>query len=187
MCVPADATDWFREPGRGAYARLERERRFLPGPSAPTGNAVRLLEDRYLEGMRLRLRRVTREGRSVHKLTQKVRTVESDPTEVLITNTYLSEGEYARLSALPGLMVVKTRSVVVTASHHFVVDDFQGRLQGLRLAEVEVQDLAEPLDLPPWLGAEVSGDDQFSGGQLAVTDEVRLTELLDDLSVRWTT
>ena len=148
---------------------------------------MRLLEDRYLEGMRLRLRRVTREGRSVHKLTQKVRTVESDPTEVLITNTYLSEGEYARLSALPGLMVVKTRSVVVTASHHFVVDDFQGRLQGLRLAEVEVQDLAEPLDLPPWLGAEVSGDDQFSGGQLAVTDEVRLTELLDDLSVRWTT
>lgn len=178
--MSSDPTVWLREPGRGKYARPERERRFLTRGAVPPGDADRLIEDRYLIGMRLRLRRVTREGQSVHKLTQKVRTVEHDPAEVLTTNIYLSEAEYAHLMALPGLTVVKRRSVVETTSHHFVVDDFQGALDGLRLAEVEVQDLAEPLDLPEWLGAEVSDDDRFSGGSLATTDAAGLIEMLDE-------
>ncbi|MHB8960608.1 MAG: hypothetical protein ACYDAN_13390 [Candidatus Limnocylindrales bacterium] len=129
--------------------------------------------------MRLRLRRVSRDGRSVHKLTQKVRTDESEPTEVLITNMYLSQAEYALLLALPGHPVVKTRSVVPWMSHHFVVDEFHGRLQGLRLAEVEVRDLAEPHHLPGWLGPEVTHDDRFSGGRLAVADETAVQEMLN--------
>lgn len=179
--VPSDATEWFREPGRGKYARPERERRFLVARSVPVGEAARLIEDRYLEGMSLRLRRVTQDRRSVHKLTQKVRTEASDPSEVLVTNMYLSEGEYSRLSALPGHVVVKTRTVVATMSHHFAVDEFHERLRGLRLAEVEVTDLAEPLDLPEWLLAEVSHDDRFSGGNLALTDAGQLTEMLNAL------
>jgi CYTH domain-containing protein len=51
-------------------------------------------------------------------------------------------------------------------------------LQGLRLAEIEVRDLAEPLDLPEWVTAEVTHDDRFSGGRLAGTDEAQLRELL---------
>lgn len=171
--------DWTRKPGHGKYAQPERERRFLTRATAPTGDTARLIEDRYLEGTRLRLRRVTRNGESVHKLTQKVRTDESEPSEVLITNIYLSEAEYARLLALPGRPVTKTRSVVGSGSGHFVVDEFHGRLQGLRLAEIEVEDLAEPIDLPTWLGAEVTHDDRFSGGKLALTDEGRLSEMLD--------
>lgn len=124
---------------------------------------------------------MTQGGRSVHKLTQKVRTEESDPSEVLVTNMYLSEGEYTRLSELPGHVVVKTRTVVVVMSHHFVVDEFHERLHGLRLAEVEVTDLAEPLDLPEWLLAEVSHDVRFSGGHLSVTDAGQLTEMLNAL------
>ncbi|MBC7372893.1 MAG: hypothetical protein H7323_02745 [Frankiales bacterium] len=176
--VPTDATAWFREPGRGKCTRPERERRFLVARSVPEGEAARLIEDRYLEGMSLRLRRVTQDRRSVHTLTQKVRTEASDPSEVLVTNTYTSEGEYSRLSAFPGHDVVKTRTVVATMSHHFVVDEFHERLAGLRLAEVEVTDLAKPLDLPEWLLAEVSHDDRFSGGHLAVTDASQLTEML---------
>ena len=175
----SDATDWTREPGRGKYARSERERRFLVGASVPAGEAGRLIEDRYLDGTRLRLRRMSRDGLSVHKLTQKVRPDAGDPSEVLITNMYLSEGEYSRLSLLPGQVLVKTRVVIPAPSHDFVVDEFHGRLQGLRLAEVEVGDLAEALDLPHWVTVEVTNDDRFSGGHLAAMTEPQLRELLN--------
>jgi hypothetical protein len=41
----------------GKYARIERERRFLPGraPLAPAAVANRRITDRYLTGTRLRL------------------------------------------------------------------------------------------------------------------------------------
>lgn len=176
--VASNPVHWTREPGRGKYARPERERRFLVQDEVPSGEAARLVEDRYLDGTRLRLRRVTLGGQSVHKLTQKVRPVESDPSEVLITNMYLSEDEYSFLSTLPGSVVVKTRAVVTTTTHQFVVDEFHERLQGLRLAEVEVADLDESLDLPRWLGDEVTYDNRFSGGHLAMFDEGQVRELL---------
>jgi CYTH domain-containing protein len=178
LLVHGDATDWAREPGQGSYARPERERRFLTTGAVPEGDAARLIEDRYLEGLRLRLRRVSGGGRCVHKLTQKVRMNDRDPSEVLITNMYLTEPEYAVLLALPGRPVVKMRSVVTAEANQFVVDEFQGRLQGLRMAEVEVRDLADRLRLPGWLGREVTHDDRFSGGQLAVADEAALQEML---------
>jgi len=49
----------------------------------------------------------------------------------------------------------------------------------LRLIEVEVRDLAEAIDLPVWLGPEVTPDDRFSGGQLARADEDALREMLE--------
>lgn len=173
-----DAGDWQRAPGRGRYAKPERERRFLTAGDPPPGEAARLIEDRYLDGLRLRLRRVTQDGRAVHKLTQKVRPDESNPAEVLLTNIYLSAQEYARLLALPGSTLVKSRKLVVDPTHTFAIDDFQGPLAGLRLAEVEVTDLDEPLDLPSWLGEEVTRDDRYSGGRLASLDEHQARELL---------
>ena len=139
---------------------------------------MRLIEDRYLDGMRMRLRRVTVDGQVLYKLTQKVRADESDPSEVLVTTMYLSQSEGTRLWTLPGSVVVKTRAVVATSTHSFAVDEFQGRLHGLRLAEVEVLDLDEPVDLPAWVRDEVTADNRFSGGQLAVMDEHQLHELL---------
>ncbi|MCF3136175.1 hypothetical protein [Streptomyces olivochromogenes] len=59
----------------GKYSRVERERRFLlvnpPAPSAVT--VTRLINDRYLTGTRLRVRRAdSSDGRRELKLTQKV-------------------------------------------------------------------------------------------------------------------
>ena len=45
------------------------------------------------------------------------------------------------------------------------------RLDGLRLAEVEVDDLGAERPLPSWLGPEVTHDDRFSGGRLAGLDD----------------
>ena len=161
--VPVVEETWRRTPGRGRYARPERERRFLvtgdPGPRADS----RLIEDRYLEGGTLRLRAVRGAGGPVFKLTQKIRANPEDPTEVAITNLYLAEDEYRMLVALPGADLVKTRSLC----EGFAIDVFHGPLEGLRLAELEVKDLGAAIALPAWIGREVTQDDSYSGGALA--------------------
>ena len=124
----------------------------------------RLIEDRYLDGTTLRLRRVTVGAERVHKLTQKIRLVAGDPAEVATTNTYLGPQEYQALVVLPAAVLVKTRHLQETG---FVVDEFHGPLQGLWLAEIEVVDLQGPLRRPAWLGHEVTHEERYSGGTLA--------------------
>lgn len=85
--------DWRRSPGTGRYAQRELERRFLVTGEVPAGEAQRLIEDRYLDGTTLRLRRVTVETECVWKLTQKVRLDAQDPAIVSITNMYLTAAE----------------------------------------------------------------------------------------------
>jgi CYTH domain-containing protein len=176
--VDADALDWRRSPGLGRYAQTERERRFLVSGGAPATGSPRLIEDRYLVGTRLRLRRVTVGGEQVWKLTQKVRGDARTPAEVATTSTYLSGEEYERLLVLPALTLAKTRVVCVTEGVAFAVDTFHGPLAGLQLAEAEVADLATPLPVPQWLGQEVPHDDRYSGGHLAALRPEELAALL---------
>ncbi|MFE2218511.1 hypothetical protein ACFW93_42190 [Streptomyces canus] len=77
----------------GKYARIERERRFLlaepPARSAVT--VSRVINDRYMTGTRLRLRRTDfSDGRCELKLTQKVPISQRGAIQGLMTNTYLS-------------------------------------------------------------------------------------------------
>lgn len=165
--MDSDLGGWRRSPGRGKYARTELERRFLLAGVPPTARPTLLIEDRYLTGTSLRLRRVTVGEESVWKLTQKVRTDDRSPAEVATTNLYLSREEYERLLPLPATELVKSREVQVVEGTSFAVDTYLGPLAGLRLAEVEVQALDAPLPLPSWLGQEVTFDDRYSGGRLA--------------------
>jgi CYTH domain-containing protein len=57
-------------------------------------------------------------------------------------------------------------------------------LDGLLLAEVEVDDLTAARHLPAWLGEEVTHDDRFSGGRLAGLDERSAAELLREVRRR---
>ncbi|MGO4257297.1 CYTH domain-containing protein [Marmoricola sp. RAF53] len=138
----------------------------MPG-NVPGLHDPRRIEDRYLHGTRLRLRHVQVWDQSVYKLTQKVRTQAHDPAESAITNTYLDRAEYDVFASLPAAVLRKTRSIVTHGTATFAVDVFEGRLAGLVLAEVEVEDLAAPLDLPAWIGREVTRDDRYAGASLA--------------------
>jgi CYTH domain-containing protein len=159
------------------YALVERERRFLLR-TRPPGDAVRRvrIEDRYLSGTRLRLRRATdlATGRVERKLAQKVPAADGGPG--LITNLYLSEAEYVALAGIPGLMLRKTRSSVPP----FGVDEFEGPLAGLVLAEVEFDDADEELAFaaPSRVVSEVTRDERFTGGRLATTSADELRALL---------
>lgn len=160
-----------RVPGAGKYARPECERRWLLGALPSSARDRRRIEDRYLEGTTLRLRRVDDGVAVVFKLGQKVRPVAMDPYVVHITNMYLTAEEYERLATLPAASLVKTRRLVRHQGATFAVDEFEGPLTGLLLAETE----DAPLGLPDWLGLEVTHDDRFSGGALARAS--RLPEL----------
>lgn len=53
-------------------------------------------------------------------------------------------------------IVCKTRYLVPHGRHIFEVDVFSGRHTGLVVAEVELAMENEEIDLPPWVGAEIT-------------------------------
>lgn len=170
--------DWRRHPGHGKYAHPERERRFLLAEQPLTDGPVWRIEDRYLTGTNLRLRRVTLDEESVYKLTQKVRVAVDDPYEVAITNMYLTADEYRQLLILPAAVLVKDRQVVDVDGVRFAVDAFRGKLKGLCLAETEADRRDAPLPRPTWLATEVTEDDRYSGGRLAHANDEEAARLV---------
>jgi hypothetical protein len=180
------------------YARWEAERRFLLAsvPAVTLGEPAARLDDRYLRGSRLRLRRVVRPGElPVHKLGQKVPGPDGWPPAVAHTSLYLDEAEYALLAGLAADELTKTRTLFGDGPV-LAVDVFSGRLAGLVLAEYEL-DPANPVAVSPgasdvsgvsgqvvpgWpelpILAEVTDDVRFTGGALARTSATDLARLL---------
>ncbi|MGA1597438.1 MAG: CYTH domain-containing protein [bacterium] len=58
-------------------------------------------------------------------------------------------------------LLQKERTVLEYAGKVWEVDEFFGENQGLIVAEVELQDENERVDLPPWIGEEVSHDPRY--------------------------
>jgi CYTH domain-containing protein len=151
------------------YSIIERERRFLVDreltPALDSATA-RLVEDRYLPGTGLRLRRVTApDGSVVHKLGKKYpgAGLSSRP----MTNIYLDAAEYDALAALPAAVLVKRRHDI---GGGFAIDVFERALAGLILAEISADDDAAltAIVVPPWCIVEVTEDVAYAGGTLAI-------------------
>ena len=64
--------------------------------------------------------------------------------------------------------IEKTRHRVPYAGHCFEVDVFHGANEGLVLCEVELGSEGEVVELPPWLGREVTGDPRYFNARLAL-------------------
>lgn len=63
--------------------------------------------------------------------------------------------------------VTKVRHRVPHADHVWVVDEFSGANDGLVMAEVELDDPDEAVELPDWVGEEVTGDGDYTNAALA--------------------
>lgn len=174
-------------PGKaGKYSLPERERRFLLR-ALPPGDPIAsyVIEDRYIEATRLRLRRMTpldgthRALAVQRKLVQKVPAADGSPG--LITNLYLSEDEYARLAELPAAALRKTRLSIPP----FGVDVFEGPLEGLILAEIEFATAEDEGAFEPSIPvvAEVTKDVRFTGGRLVLTTADELRRLLEEFGL----
>ncbi len=172
-----------RSPGDGRYAQVEREQRWVLRGRPDHLDQPRSILDLYIHGTRLRLRRTESDGEVVFKLGQKVRPEPSNPEVVKLTNIYLSEPEYAIVSRLGGDEILKTRWRWTWRERPLTVDEFDGHLTGLILAEVELLPGEPRLDDPPLTVADVTDDDRFSGGALAQTTAARLQDLLAGFGV----
>ena len=155
------------------YARVELERRFLLA-GVPDGEVARVdIDDRYLDGTRVRLRRqAQRGGETIYKLTQKLPARGPHGEQGTLTTFYLSAEEHDVFAALPAAPLRKTRLSIAP----YGVDVFAGPLEGLVLAEAEFASAEEAAALVPatFCVAEVSDDARFTGGSLvrASGDEV---------------
>lgn len=153
----------------GKYAKPEWERRFLLGrfPEGVEVHRTRRILDRYIAGTTLRLRRhIDEGGATVLKLTQKIPVGRNGALQGTITTMYLAEHEYNLLAGLPAAVLTKTRYSVPP----FGIDVFDGSLSGLILAEAEFSSGAEAsaLAIPSFAVDEVSCDNRFDGGRLAI-------------------
>ncbi len=64
-------------------------------------------------------------------------------------------------------LIEKTRYKIKVGDLLWEVDEFEGENQGLILAEVELTDENQTVELPNWIGKEVSGDSRYSNSYLA--------------------
>ena len=63
-------------------------------------------------------------------------------------------------------LIEKTRYRVEHAERVWEIDEFYGDNAGLVLAEVELESVDAALDLPPWVGREVSADSRYFNASL---------------------
>ncbi len=71
------------------------------------------------------------------------------------------------VSLRSGAVIEKVRHIVPFSGATWEVDVFGGENAGLVIAEVELRDEHQHVDLPPWVGAEVTGQAQYYNGSLA--------------------
>ena len=166
-----------RRPGNGRHAHPEREQRWLLAAVPDGATPWAEINDRYLTGTALRVRRVAGPDGVVHKLTQKVRPVADDPGLVMLTTMYLPSDEVAALAALPGADLRKTRWRVEFAGRQVAVDEFHGRLADLVLAETELSVREGRLPMPAFALRDVTDDDRFTGGSLANATDAEIAAL----------
>lgn len=130
--------------------------------------------------------RIVRDGgNTAHKLGQKIRPQLEDPGLVMHTTLYLSPDEYDVFAGLPHHALRKTRSSIDLGGWTLSVDAFHDVLEGLVLAEVDLggDDTRMPtFEPPPYSLAEVSRDERFTGGQLAVSDQATIDRALEAVS-----
>jgi CYTH domain-containing protein len=181
----AKLTDQNTVVPESKYARIERERRYVLQnlPEGLTRVDPHLqITDNYITGTRLRLRKVRdpRTNKWTLKFTQKFAPDPSDLSRTIITNTYLNALEAETLSIFNGNEIRKNRYHFDFAGKRFAIDMFLGDLFGLVLAEVGFDNDAEldSFPQPPFVLAEVTNNELFSGGKLS---ELKFTDVREEI------
>lgn len=144
---------------------VEIERKFLvEGHEWRRGATVSLFRQGYLSTVKERTVRV-REVDDSAFLTIKGITVGASRLEL----EYPIPVDEARVlldELCERPLIEKTRHVVAHGEHTWEIDEFTGANQGLIVAEVELDEADETIDLPPWIGVEVTDDPRYFNSNL---------------------
>jgi adenylate cyclase len=73
----------------------------------------------------------------------------------------------AMLAHLCVCVLSKRRHAVAWNGADWIVDEFEGDLEGLVLAEIELASVDQHVEAPPWTGREVTDDGSFRNEALA--------------------
>ena len=65
-----------------------------------------------------------------------------------------------------GSIIEKTRHVIPCSDLAWEVDVFSGENLGLVIAEIELRHERQPIELPAWVGAEITGQPQYYNSSL---------------------
>lgn len=145
---------------------IEIERKFLLRDTSWHGQSYR--------SARIRQGYLTNEQR----LSVRVRTVGNEawltikgPTQGFARAEYeypipLQDGEQMLANLCQRPLIEKLRYWLNYAGHTWEIDVFEGDNLGLTVAEVELSDPDEALELPPWIGREVSDDPRYLNANL---------------------
>jgi CYTH domain-containing protein len=71
-----------------------------------------------------------------------------------------------------GRMIAKRRHSLTYEGLLWTVDEFEGPLSGLLLAEVELDHVGQAVALPPWIGREVTDDPRYLNSVLSTAKGV---------------
>ncbi|MFL6129578.1 MAG: hypothetical protein ACJ73E_11000 [Mycobacteriales bacterium] len=168
---------------------LRLERRFLlPAlPRALAAGTAWLVEERYLAGTGLALRRAVSPigpamgARPELTLVQRVRAASDRTVRVTLAEPLRPE-TYAALRRLPAGVLVWRRYPVRLAGWPCGVDVFAGELSGLVLAQAAFGSAAEVARFPApvYAVAEVTGDERFGEDELARTSATALARVVSE-------
>lgn len=153
------------------YFAVERERRWLCRP-APRELIYESwsISDLYVAETQLRLREARRLGGGPPRL-RFTRKADLEPGTRLITTIYLTEAEFSVLAAaLSGARLSKLRHRLrLPDGASMSMDEFQGDLAGLLLAEAEFATAEAQTGFAPpdFLLREVTDDPRYAGAHLA--------------------
>lgn len=143
----------------------EIERKFRlrhDGWRATAGPGIRIQQG-YLSTVPERTVRVRRKG-DIAYLTVKGKT---EGIQRLELEYPIPIADAKTLLALcPPPLIEKTRYEVPHGSHLWEIDVFEGANAGLAIAEVELSHPDEPVQLPDWIGKEVSHDVRYYNANL---------------------
>jgi adenylate cyclase len=148
---------------------LEIERRFLvknDGWRKRAGRGARIRQGYIAIGDAASVR-VRIKGKSKATLTIKSRTAELRRSEFEYAIPYKDAA--ALLSLCVSSIIEKVRYRVRLRHLTWEVDVFEGQNEGLIIAEIELRHEKEPLQLPEWLGQEITSQGRYSNTSLAVS------------------
>ena len=171
----------------GKYVHPEVERKFLLTTIPPDTIFHADITDHYIDNTTLRLRRMQFEHEVAFKFAQKLRVHPHDTRVIFHTNFYISESEYVFLaSTLPSHRLEKKRFRFHGETIPMAIDQFQGPLEGLVIAEVDFGPDGDPssLSMPSFALAEVTDDERFTGVHLTMTTLSQVKALLDEFNVK---
>jgi adenylate cyclase len=145
---------------------LEIERRFLvrSDHAVWSSNSVRIVQG-YIpqsDGGNLRVRIAGDTACLTIKrhVASGVRNEHNMPLTVTVASALLR-------TRCTGGIVEKVRHTLVIGGRTWEVDVFEGDNEGLTIAEIELDYVGQPFQLPLWVGPEITGDPRYGNSRLA--------------------